>query len=265
MRFPPGSVKAVRRSRSRLDLWGLDPPAAGLFRPRFRCRRRPRKGPVARRRSARTSRARRGSRPWDSGEEVCGGHDGSSARTNPTHTAPPVIRGRPARGTRPALECSSTPTAGSDRANRCCPAAPSRGDRGPSTIATTSPAFVRPDFVLANAIPTADQRLAIIEWIGAGRGPRLWSLGFLLWASGRGACDSSTSWSRATAVRWPRARGAQAAPRRHRGPFPDARVLVLLHRQDEPRGGDRRPRPARLRGRRLERGPLTLPEGGGRG
>jgi aminoglycoside phosphotransferase (APT) family kinase protein len=45
-------------------------------------------------------------------------------------------------------------------------------------------AFVHPDFVPANAIPTADERLAIVDWTGAGRGPRLWSLGFLLWASG---------------------------------------------------------------------------------
>jgi Phosphotransferase enzyme family len=44
-------------------------------------------------------------------------------------------------------------------------------------------AFVHPDFVPANAIPTADQKLAIVDWTGAGRGPRLWSLGFLLWAT----------------------------------------------------------------------------------
>ncbi|HTU87665.1 MAG TPA: phosphotransferase [Solirubrobacteraceae bacterium] len=45
-------------------------------------------------------------------------------------------------------------------------------------------AFVHPDFVPANAISTADEKLAIIDWTGAGRGPRLWSLGFLLWAAG---------------------------------------------------------------------------------
>jgi len=44
--------------------------------------------------------------------------------------------------------------------------------------------FVHPDFVPANAIPTAEGRLAIVDWTGAGRGPRLWSLGFLLWAAG---------------------------------------------------------------------------------
>jgi Ser/Thr protein kinase RdoA (MazF antagonist) len=45
-------------------------------------------------------------------------------------------------------------------------------------------AFVHPDFVSVNAIPTADERLVIVDWTGAGRGPRLWSLGFLLWACG---------------------------------------------------------------------------------
>jgi Ser/Thr protein kinase RdoA (MazF antagonist) len=45
-------------------------------------------------------------------------------------------------------------------------------------------AFVHPDFVPANAIPTVDERLVIVDWAGAGRGPRLWSLGFLLWAAG---------------------------------------------------------------------------------
>jgi len=44
--------------------------------------------------------------------------------------------------------------------------------------------FVHPDFVSVNAIPTADERLVIVDWTGAGRGPRLWSLGFLLWACG---------------------------------------------------------------------------------
>ena len=45
-------------------------------------------------------------------------------------------------------------------------------------------ALVHPDFVPANAIPTPDRRLLVVDWTGAGRGPRLWSLGFLLWAAG---------------------------------------------------------------------------------
>jgi thiamine kinase-like enzyme len=43
---------------------------------------------------------------------------------------------------------------------------------------------VHPDFVLANAIPTAEDRLVIVDWAGSGRGPRLWSIGFLLWSAG---------------------------------------------------------------------------------
>jgi Ser/Thr protein kinase RdoA (MazF antagonist) len=52
-------------------------------------------------------------------------------------------------------------------------------------------AFVHPDFVPVNAIATPDPdgdpdatRLAIVDWAGAGRGPRLWSLGLMLWAAG---------------------------------------------------------------------------------
>jgi Ser/Thr protein kinase RdoA (MazF antagonist) len=45
-------------------------------------------------------------------------------------------------------------------------------------------AFVHPDFVPTNALPTADERLVIIDWAGAGRGPRIWPLGFLLYAAG---------------------------------------------------------------------------------
>jgi Ser/Thr protein kinase RdoA (MazF antagonist) len=45
-------------------------------------------------------------------------------------------------------------------------------------------AFVHPDFVPANAIQVADGGLVIVDWAGSGRGPRLWSLAFLLWAAG---------------------------------------------------------------------------------
>jgi Ser/Thr protein kinase RdoA (MazF antagonist) len=45
-------------------------------------------------------------------------------------------------------------------------------------------ALVHPDFVFSNAIPTPGERLVIVDWAGAGRGPRLWSLGFLLWTAG---------------------------------------------------------------------------------
>jgi thiamine kinase-like enzyme len=45
-------------------------------------------------------------------------------------------------------------------------------------------AFIHPDFVTANALPTHDEKLVIIDWAGAGRGPRIWPLGFLLYAAG---------------------------------------------------------------------------------
>jgi Ser/Thr protein kinase RdoA (MazF antagonist) len=45
-------------------------------------------------------------------------------------------------------------------------------------------AFVHPDFVPANAITAEDARPIIIDWANSGRGPRVWSLGFLLWAAG---------------------------------------------------------------------------------
>lgn len=42
--------------------------------------------------------------------------------------------------------------------------------------------IVHPDFVPANAIQ-GEHSPVIVDWAGAGRGPRLWSLGFLLWAA----------------------------------------------------------------------------------
>ena len=45
-------------------------------------------------------------------------------------------------------------------------------------------AFVHPDFVPANAITKADGSTVIVDSTGAGRGSRLWSLAFLLWAGG---------------------------------------------------------------------------------
>lgn len=50
-------------------------------------------------------------------------------------------------------------------------------------------ALVHPDFVLANAIPapaSADgggERLVMVDWTGAGIGPRLWPLAFLLFSA----------------------------------------------------------------------------------
>ena len=44
--------------------------------------------------------------------------------------------------------------------------------------------FVHPDFVPANAIENTDGGITVVDWTGSGRGPRLWSLGFLLFAAG---------------------------------------------------------------------------------
>jgi methyltransferase (TIGR00027 family) len=45
-------------------------------------------------------------------------------------------------------------------------------------------ALIHPDFVPANAVAGPDGGLTLVDWTGAGRGPRLWSLAFLLWAAG---------------------------------------------------------------------------------
>ena len=46
------------------------------------------------------------------------------------------------------------------------------------------PALLHPDFVPVNAIAGPGGALTLVDWAGAGRGPRLWSLAFLLWAAG---------------------------------------------------------------------------------
>ena len=45
-------------------------------------------------------------------------------------------------------------------------------------------ALIHPDFVPANAILAPEGDLVLVDWTGAGRGPRLYSLAFLLWAAG---------------------------------------------------------------------------------
>lgn len=43
---------------------------------------------------------------------------------------------------------------------------------------------MHPDIVPANVILRPERGIVIVDWAGSGRGPRLWSLGFLLWAAG---------------------------------------------------------------------------------
>jgi Ser/Thr protein kinase RdoA (MazF antagonist) len=45
-------------------------------------------------------------------------------------------------------------------------------------------ALIHPDPVLANVVAAEDGDMVLVDWAGAGRGPRLWSLAFLLWAEG---------------------------------------------------------------------------------
>ncbi len=97
-------------------------------------------------------------------------------------------------------------------------------------------AFVHPDFVSANAIPTADERLVIVDWTGAGRGPRLWSLGFLLWACGHRSprlLDAAVSRYRRHVTLEPDELARLAGAIRARG---DARMLVVLCRPASARG-----------------------------
>jgi Ser/Thr protein kinase RdoA (MazF antagonist) len=44
-------------------------------------------------------------------------------------------------------------------------------------------AFTHADFVLANVVASED-RLVLVDWAGAGRGPRAWTLAFFLYAEG---------------------------------------------------------------------------------
>jgi Ser/Thr protein kinase RdoA (MazF antagonist) len=44
--------------------------------------------------------------------------------------------------------------------------------------------LIHPDFVLANVVATPEPGMVLVDWAGAGRGPRLWPLAFLLWAEG---------------------------------------------------------------------------------
>ena len=45
-------------------------------------------------------------------------------------------------------------------------------------------ALTHPDFVLANVIPSPSRGMVMVDWTGSGRGPRVWSLAFLLYAAG---------------------------------------------------------------------------------
>jgi phosphotransferase family enzyme len=50
-------------------------------------------------------------------------------------------------------------------------------------------ALTHPDFVLDNVVPSAKRGLVVVDWTGAGQGPRMWSLAFLLLAAGGRGLD----------------------------------------------------------------------------
>lgn len=50
-------------------------------------------------------------------------------------------------------------------------------------------ALTHPDFVLDNVVASAERGLVVVDWTGAGRGPRMWSLAFLLLAAGGRGLD----------------------------------------------------------------------------
>jgi hypothetical protein len=51
------------------------------------------------------------------------------------------------------------------------------------TAAGLPAALTHPDFVLANVVATPES-MVLVDWAGAGWGPRVWSLAFLLYAEG---------------------------------------------------------------------------------
>jgi predicted esterase len=62
-------------------------------------------------------------------------------------------------------------------------------------------ALIHADLVPPNAVPRGDQPPVIIDWIGAGRGPRAWPLAFLLFAAGpRGARRTLDRYARTIAL-----------------------------------------------------------------
>jgi Ser/Thr protein kinase RdoA (MazF antagonist) len=50
-------------------------------------------------------------------------------------------------------------------------------------------ALIHPDFVLANVVATAEPGMVLVDWTGAGTGPRLTSLAFLLFSAGARGLD----------------------------------------------------------------------------
>jgi methyltransferase (TIGR00027 family) len=59
-----------------------------------------------------------------------------------------------------------------------------RADKRAEEIDDLPHALLHPDFVPANVMTSRGGELVLVDWAGVGRGPRLASLGFLLWSTG---------------------------------------------------------------------------------
>jgi Ser/Thr protein kinase RdoA (MazF antagonist) len=77
-------------------------------------------------------------------------------------------------------DCEDRVPAGGEQAYQLLRQELSRLDGGDSL----PQALTHPDFVLANVVAEPGDRMVVVDWAGAGRGPRAWSLAFLLWAEG---------------------------------------------------------------------------------
>jgi len=77
-------------------------------------------------------------------------------------------------------ECADAATA-ADRAHYATLTRELADADGGDGLAT---ALIHPDFVLANVIASPERGMVLVDWTGAGRGPRAWSLAFLLYAEG---------------------------------------------------------------------------------
>ena len=106
-------------------------------------------------------------------------------------------------------------------------------------------ALVHADLTPPNAVPQGEQPPVIIDWIGVGRGPRIWPLAFLLYVAGpagaRRALDRYTGQS-------PCRRRNEPAARGHDCPAADPRPVVdRLRTHDGAPGSYPLPRPPRPR------------------
>jgi Ser/Thr protein kinase RdoA (MazF antagonist) len=125
-------------------------------------------------------------------------------------------------------------------------------------------ALIHPDFVLANVVASAERGLVLVDWTGTGRGPRMWSLAFSLYAAG------ALGLSRVDRlVGLPRPRAARAgrtgpAGRPDPGPARDVRGLGARPGPQEPgRGQARSSRYARPRRRGRRARPGRVRDGDG--